>query len=160
MKTNIKPHIIVLTLWVIMSMSACTPAVTDSTVVAAPTTATAVTTAALSSAESQATPVNQTLPVTDRSAAIAASSDSLQTDLIAVYKQTNPAVVYIIVSNTSSGSGFVYNPDGYIVTNNHVVEDGSSYEVVFANGDRQSAKLIGRDVDSDLAVLKVDRLPS
>jgi 2-alkenal reductase len=53
----------------------------------------------------------------------------------------------------------VYNADGYIVTNNHVVEDGSSYEVAFANGDRQSAQLIGYDADSDLAVLKVDQPP-
>jgi 2-alkenal reductase len=46
------------------------------------------------------------------------------------------------------------------VTNNHVVEDGRSYEVVFANGERTSARLIGTDVDSDLAVIKVDQLPA
>ena len=97
--------------------------------------------------------------MTDRSAVLAASGDSLQADLIAVYRQTNPAVVYIIIPDVGSGSGFVYDADGYIVTNDHVVEDGSSYEVAFANGDRQSAQLIGYDADSDLAVLKVDQLP-
>jgi 2-alkenal reductase len=68
-------------------------------------------------------------------------------------------VVYIIVSSSSSGSGFVYSPDGYIVTNHHVVEGGRSFEVVFANGERQPAELVAADADSDLAVLKVAQLP-
>jgi 2-alkenal reductase len=45
------------------------------------------------------------------------------------------------------------------VTNNHVVENGRNYEVVFSNGERRRAELVGRDVDSDLAVIKVDQLP-
>jgi 2-alkenal reductase len=72
----------------------------------------------------------------------------------------NPSVVYIVVSSNASGSGFVYSKDGYIVTNNHVVAAGNSYEIVFASGDRMQAKLIGADPDSDLAVLKVDKLPA
>jgi 2-alkenal reductase len=58
-----------------------------------------------------------------------------------------------------SGSGFVYSQDGYIVTNNHVVDGGQEYEVVFADGERRAAELVGTDVDSDLAVIKVDELP-
>ncbi len=90
---------------------------------------------------------------------ILAAEESLQDSLIDVYELANPAVVYIIVPPLGSGSGFVYSQDGYIVTNNHVVAAGSNFEVVFSNGDRMSAELVGTDVDSDLAVLKVDDLP-
>ncbi len=84
--------------------------------------------------------------------------DDLETRLIQVYQKTNPSVVYIITPS-GSGSGFVYSQDGYIVTNNHMVSGARSFEVVFANGDRQRAELIGADADSDLAVLQVKRLP-
>ena len=87
------------------------------------------------------------------------AADSLQESLINVYELANPSVVYIIVPPFSSGSGFVYSEDGYIVTNNHVVSGGSNFEIVFSNGDRMEAELVGTDVDSDLAVLKVDDLP-
>jgi 2-alkenal reductase len=157
MKTNTRLSITILILLVSLSMSACAPATAIAPITS--TTNTTVTDAPLLTANTPAASLNQTLPVTDRSAALAASGDSLQADLIAVYKQTNPAVVYIVIPDVGSGSGFVYNADGYIVTNNHVVEDGSSYEVAFANGDRQSAQLIGYDADSDLAVLKVDQPP-
>lgn len=86
-------------------------------------------------------------------------TEGLQQTLINLYQQVNPSVVYIVVSSRSSGSGFVYNSDGYIVTNNHVVASGNSYEIVFASGERMRARLIGTDEDSDLAVLKVDALP-
>jgi serine protease Do len=54
------------------------------------------------------------------------------------------------------GSGFVWNKDGYIVTNNHVVSGADKIEVKFYDGTTLSAKLIGADPDSDLAVIKVD----
>lgn len=83
----------------------------------------------------------------------------LQETLVQVYEQTNPSVVFIIVPPTGSGSGFVYDEDGYIVTNNHVVTGGDSIEVVFASGERYAAEVVGTDVDSDLAVLKIEALP-
>jgi 2-alkenal reductase len=89
-----------------------------------------------------------------------AVTPDLETALIALYRRANPAVVYILVSNRSSGSGFVYDRQGHIVTNHHVVADGRSYEIVFANGERRRGRLIGTDPDSDLAVLKVDDLPA
>ncbi len=94
--------------------------------------------------------------------AVVAGSEvaGLQETLIRLYQEVNPSVVYIVVSSRSSGSGFVYSKDGYIVTNNHVVAAGNSYEIVFAGGERMRAELIGADADSDLAVLKVDKLPS
>jgi serine protease Do len=57
---------------------------------------------------------------------------------------------------TSLGSGFVWSTDGIIVTNNHVVEGASRVSVIFSDGTQVSAKLIGVDPDSDLAVLRVD----
>jgi S1-C subfamily serine protease len=54
------------------------------------------------------------------------------------------------------GSGFVWNADGYIVTNNHVVSGADKIEVKFADGTTLPASLVGADPDSDLAVVKVD----
>jgi 2-alkenal reductase len=83
----------------------------------------------------------------------------LEDTLISLYQKANPAVVFIIVPFVGSGSGFVYSAEGYIVTNSHVVADAGNFEVVFANGQRESADLVGADVDADLAVIKVDALP-
>lgn len=56
----------------------------------------------------------------------------------------------------SQGSGFFISEDGFLVTNNHVVEDGTAYTVVLDDGTELDAKLIGTDKRTDLAVLKVD----
>jgi len=96
-----------------------------------------------------------------------AVDQSLQDQLIDIYRRINPSVVHIFVfdeiEDTSlplgTGSGFVFNDQGYIVTNNHVVTEGESFEVVFADGMRRKAELVGADVDSDLGVIKVDDLP-
>lgn len=136
-------------------LSACGPAnaalstIGGSTVEAAPQAATPL----------PAEPaVADTYPVAYQEQGLAATSD-LQATLIDLYQTANPSVVYIIVPEVGSGSGFVYSEDGIIVTNNHVVTGGSNYEVVFADGERTYAELIGSDVDSDLAVLRVDALP-
>jgi 2-alkenal reductase len=60
-------------------------------------------------------------------------------------------------SPQASGSGVIIDNRGYIVTNNHVVEQQQSLQVVFADGSRTSATLVGTDPYSDLAVIKVDR---
>jgi serine protease Do len=54
------------------------------------------------------------------------------------------------------GSGFVWDKEGHIVTNNHVVNGADKIEVTFSDGTIASAKLVGTDPDSDLAVIKVD----
>ena len=54
------------------------------------------------------------------------------------------------------GSGVIFTPDGYIVTNNHVVKDSSQLTVTLNNGKHYPAKLIGRDSRTDLAVIKID----
>lgn len=56
----------------------------------------------------------------------------------------------------SQGSGFFVSDDGYIVTNNHVVENGSKFTIVMHDGKEHEARLIGADKRSDLAVLKID----
>ncbi|MCF8167605.1 MAG: trypsin-like peptidase domain-containing protein [Rhodoferax sp.] len=60
------------------------------------------------------------------------------------------------------GSGVIVSPSGYILTNNHVVEDADEIEVILNDTRRAMAKVIGTDPDSDLAVLKIelDRLPT
>ncbi|HEX2906825.1 MAG TPA: trypsin-like peptidase domain-containing protein [Phototrophicaceae bacterium] len=55
-----------------------------------------------------------------------------------------------------TGSGFVIDSDGHIVTNNHVVEGATAIQVTFYDGRIATAELVGRDPDSDLAVIKVD----
>jgi serine protease Do len=57
---------------------------------------------------------------------------------------------------TSLGSGFIIDPSGYIVTNNHVIENGEQISVVLSDDTTLPAKLIGRDVKTDLALLKVN----
>jgi serine protease Do len=57
---------------------------------------------------------------------------------------------------SSLGSGFVIDPTGYIVTNNHVIEGASDIEVNFANGTKLRARLIGTDTKTDIALLKVE----
>jgi Do/DeqQ family serine protease len=57
------------------------------------------------------------------------------------------------------GSGVIVSPEGYILTNNHVVERMDDIEVMLTDGRKASAKVIGTDPDTDLAVLKVDLQP-
>ncbi|HUP65746.1 MAG TPA: Do family serine endopeptidase [Thermoanaerobaculia bacterium] len=78
--------------------------------------------------------------------------------------QRRPGVPEEDFPRPSGGSGFIISPDGYIITNNHVVERASKIEVHFANGNRTaSAEVIGRDPATDLALLKInveDSLPT
>lgn len=76
-----------------------------------------------------------------------------------VYETVSPSVVAISVTSlntASSGSGFVIDTDGHIVTNYHVVEGAQSIEVNFFDGTITRAEVVGVDIDSDLAVIRVD----
>ncbi len=57
---------------------------------------------------------------------------------------------------TSLGSGFIVDPSGYVVTNNHVIQDADEITVILHDDTRLPAKLVGRDAKTDVAVLKVD----
>jgi len=57
---------------------------------------------------------------------------------------------------SSLGSGVIMSPEGYILTNNHVIDGADEIEVQLSDGRKSRAKLIGADPDSDIAVLKVD----
>jgi len=59
-------------------------------------------------------------------------------------------------SRTAQGSGFIISPDGYILTNNHMVEESEKIEVELTDGRKFTARIIGTDPDSDVAVVKVD----
>jgi putative serine protease PepD len=80
----------------------------------------------------------------------------------AIAESVSPAVVSLEVSGaqgSGSGSGFVIRENGYIVTNNHVVEgaaDGGEITVHFADGRKFDATIVGRDANYDIAVVKVD----
>jgi len=109
--------------------------------------------------------------------------DTLQARLEAIYEDVNPSVVSIDVvkqvemqqmpnmpffspqmpetpetpyEQEGAGSGFVWDEDGYIVTNNHVVEGANKITVQFSDGTTAPAELVGADADSDLAVIRVD----
>ncbi len=85
------------------------------------------------------------------------------TDVSAIAKSVLPSVVSILIEageNSGSGSGFIVQSDGYILTNNHVAApaaDGGVLTVVFDNGEKAVAKIVGRNSSYDLAVLKVDK---
>jgi 2-alkenal reductase len=100
--------------------------------------------------------------------AVSALDLNLEQILVELYRELNPSVVHIFVFEVfgdnvttpfGTGSGFIYDEAGHIVTNNHVIEGGDLLEVAFANGERRRATVVGSATDSDLAVIKVDSLP-
>jgi S1-C subfamily serine protease len=114
---------------------------------------------------------------TPESSAPTAFSDSERLSINQIYRQSAPGVVQITTTSIQTvepdpflnpfgfpeqqeqqalGSGFVIDKSGHIVTNAHVVEDAEEIEVSFSNRDSVKARLVGRDLSTDLAVLKVD----
>ncbi len=75
--------------------------------------------------------------------------------LEALYKNVLPGVV-LIRTDQGLGSGFVYDGEGHVVTNQHVVEGANAFEVAFSSGYKANGTVIGSDGNADIAVLKVD----
>ena len=106
--------------------------------------------------------------VTVTNASAAASSGSSTVGQI--YKRTSAAVVEITVTSAgqatpldgsqgtqqAQGSGFVYDTEGHVITNQHVVDGAESVSVRFANGKTYSAKVVGSDPSTDIAVIDVE----
>jgi 2-alkenal reductase len=120
-------------------------------------------------------PLPTVAPVPTIESRLTTALDEEQQLLVELYRHVNPAVVSIEVTGGraqsgeptpepdlpfAQGSGFLYDDQGHIVTNNHVVEDASGFQVLFSDGSISEAQLVGRDPHSDLAVLKVDELPT
>src|SRR5207253_11041768 len=100
------------------------------------------------------------------------SSPSSHSPLNTIFKQVQSSVVQITSkiplptanpSNlqtqnaTALGSGFVYDKQGHIITNNHVVGDAKIVDVTFVDGNKYTAKVIGTDIYSDIAVLQISK---
>ena len=100
---------------------------------------------------------NTTAPVTNN---ILTSSE--EQALIDLYTRVSPAVVSIQVNlgiDAAQGSGFLYDAEGHIVTNQHVVEGAQFIEVDFPSGLKTEGKVVGVDTDADLAVIKINEVP-
>ena len=77
-------------------------------------------------------------------------------DFFREFEDRNPGNEGRSRRSTALGSGFVISVDGYVVTNNHVIEDADEIMIEFFSGEELPATLIGRDPKTDIAVLKVD----
>src|SRR5215211_1897349 len=106
-------------------------------------------------------------PATDVATNLQESNGS--NSAIDVIGQVSPAVVTVIneqqvqlqnggstIQPVGSGTGFIIDDDGHIITNWHVVNGGSQFQVIFKDGSQHEATLVGSDRISDLAVVKVD----
>ncbi|WP_129671202.1 S1C family serine protease [Candidatus Chloroploca sp. Khr17] len=78
---------------------------------------------------------------------------------VAAVQQVGPAVVTVLNRSTTgmgSGSGVIVSEDGYIITNNHVIQGATQLAVVFADSSRREAELIGADALNDIAIIRVN----
>ena len=85
-----------------------------------------------------------------------------QDRFVSIFQAANPGVVAIRTLTELGdglGSGFVIDQEGHIVTNYHVVQGATDFEVDFPSGFKTRGEILGSDLDSDIAILKLDSLP-
>jgi S1-C subfamily serine protease len=108
---------------------------------------------------------NGTLPLEAADAEDAEVLDAYSRAVITVVDEVGPAVVSISVGKQTTrswperegaGSGVVIAPDGYILTNSHVVDGGGRVTTTFTDGTQASATLVGKDPATDLAVVRAE----
>src|SRR2546421_13069352 len=112
--------------------------------------------------------VVQQAPITQNASDVKSNGNTVSD----IYKKVGPGVAYIqadVVESgnspfgfpqqqrgTATGSGFALDKQGYILTNAHVVNGGTNIQVHFGHGDPVGAKLVGKDLSTDLALAKID----
>jgi S1-C subfamily serine protease len=129
--------------------------------------------AALDGDPAPSAPAAAVTPASEVTAATPAADESAGAG--AVYERVAGSVVEVTIAGTSAdsfgpfgggqpvegvGSGFVYDTAGHVVTNQHVVDGADRVTVTFADGTERSARVVGTDPSTDLAVLKVDDPPA
>jgi S1-C subfamily serine protease len=115
-----------------------------------------------SSETNQAQLENIALPSTTRTTNLTTIFKQVENSVVQITAKTsNPNLQIIINGNqlggqsTRLGSGFVYDKQGHILTNNHVIDGASTADVTFVDGNTYRAKVIGKDPSSDIAVLQI-----
>src|SRR5215210_6365088 len=109
--------------------------------------------------DSSATPVATAEPVAESTSSTAAVYQRVKDGVVEIHAQTNGQTDPFggqTPGAEATGSGFVIDKDGHIVTNQHVVAGASSVNVQFADGNEVDAKVVGTDPSTDVAVLDVD----
>ena len=108
-------------------------------------------------------------PVSPQQTNLTLKEDSAVIDAV---RKVKPAVVTVInnmqprrgvfgnVAPTASGSGVIVDPKGYIITNNHVIAGQQSLQIIFSDGSKADATIVGADSVADIAILKVDQVPA
>ncbi len=110
----------------------------------------------------------ETTPVTSQAQTLEVNTTDVETAITKAVQAVGPSVVTVVGTipgqqtffgytgtSTSTGSGIFISTDGYVLTNNHVIESAQQLQVVYADGTQHDATLVGTDQYSDLAVLKV-----